>query len=244
MKKRKHMLAVIIVGSMMVLTACEIRQEQAAVTEKKPVEETVTEVPVETKEEPDAVSAQAKTVTPLPSYIDLNQLTDCTLAVSFEKADFIQEGDEYQLHARVYDYELFDMVDIAALQAGDTLVIDGQEMKVETIERDENGAVVINGDIEEGGTCLWTNDDGVYYEIGMDDYKSYYEVGEITLPLSPDFVFTDSSDLENPDKTYDAQGFKEYLEDDANEYSYFVPNNCKLIIADGRIISMDRVFTP
>lgn len=223
MRKSKMITGMMWIAGAMMLTACGQKEETEPAVEEQ---------------------TQAKTVTPLPSYLNLDNLGDCTIAVSFEKADLTEENAEFTLHVKAYDYELFDMVDIAALQVGDTLVIDGADMKIETLEKLDNGSLEINGGLENGGTWLWTNDDGVYYEIGFDDYKSYQEAGELTLPLAADFVFTDNADLENQGKTYSAEEFKNYLDADTEDTIFFVPGNCTITIVDGEIISMNREYMP
>lgn len=257
MKDVKRFMVTLSVAGLMALTACGSKEAEAEtpVIVDQPADTTTaedteqngsdaTESADAAASETDEVSSEAKTIEPLPAYIDLANLGDCTVAVSFEKGDLTEENGEYTLHAVVYDYERFDMVDIAQMKQGDTLVIDGNSMKVESVEKTDSGAVNVNGDIEEGGVSLWTDDNGGYYEVGMDDYKSYYEVGEITLPLSDDFVLTDNSDLENPDKTCTAEELKKALDDSTDEYSSYYPNNCSLTIVDGKIISMNKEYTP
>lgn len=252
MKNMKKFMLALSVAGLMALTACgnKVEETTTPVIEAQPSEESTTDAQEDaateeaTPETTTEASGEAKTVEPLPSAIDLNNLGDCTVGVSFEKADLTEENGAFQLHVMVQDYEKFDMVDISTLQVGDTLVIDGGQTKVESLERTDTGAVKINGDIEDGGIYLWTDEDGVYYEVGFDDYKSYYEIGDITLPLSEDFVFTDNSDLDNPGQTYTAQEFKNYLDADKDGMLFFYPNNCKITIADGKITAMDKEFTP
>lgn len=251
MRNSKKFLMALSVAGLMALSACGSKEEEAVtpVIEAQPAAEAATDTmqedsataPEETTQE---VSGEAKTVEPLPSDIDMNNLQDCTVAVSFDKSDLTEENGTYQLHVTVQDYEKFDMVDISTLQVGDTLVIDGNQVKVDTLERTDTGVVKINGEIEDGGICLWTDSDGVYYEMGFDDYKSYYEVGEITLPLAADFVFTDNSDLDNPGQTYTAEEFKSYLDADQEGLLSFYPNNCNLTIIGGEITAMNKEYTP
>ncbi len=61
--------------------------------------------------------------------------------------------------------ELFDLVDVNLMKEGDIIVLQGEEVTVETIEWDENGSVLINGGYgEENGHTLVTDEDTVYYE--------------------------------------------------------------------------------
>ena len=81
------------------------------------------------------------------------------------------------------------MVDIAQLAVGDTIVVDGKDMVV-TSREDENGFVTINGGLEQGGVDLTSDDSGVYYAVGLDDAKSYHELGKVTVPVAEGFVLT------------------------------------------------------
>jgi len=253
MRNMKKFMLVLSVAGLMALTACGNEGEETTtpVIEAQPSEESTADTAQEdaateetAQETTTEASAEAKTVEPLPTVIDLNNLGDCTVGVSFEKKDLTEENGAFQLHVMVQDYEKFDMVDISTLQVGDTLVIDGGQTKVESLEQTDTGAVKINGDIDEGGIYLWTDEDGVYYEVGFDDYKSYYEIGDITLPLSENFVFTDNSDLDNPGQTYTAEEFKNYLDADKDEIISFYPNNCKITVTGGEITAMNKEYTP
>ena len=62
------------------------------------------------------------------------------------------------------------MVDMAALNEGDTIVIRGQEVKITSIERNERG-ILINGGLDNGGYDFGTDDTTVWYECGYSDSK-------------------------------------------------------------------------
>ncbi|MCD7765297.1 MAG: hypothetical protein LUH53_02090 [Lachnospiraceae bacterium] len=65
--------------------------------------------------------------------------------------------------------ELFDLVDVNLMKAGDIIVLQGEEVTVETIEWDEDGSILINGGYgEENGHTLVTDEDTVYYEKTAD----------------------------------------------------------------------------
>lgn len=83
-------------------------------------------------------AANGKTVSPLPSGIDLQHLNDCTVAVSFDKGDaFVDSKGVMQLKVKVYAYDAFDTVDINKLQVGDQITICQQNVKVTSLERDK-----------------------------------------------------------------------------------------------------------
>ena len=172
----------------------------------------------------------------------MNALDNCTLAVSFEEGDaYVDDTGAMQLDVTVYTYDLYDMVDIANLKEGDTIVIQGNEVAVETVETLESGLVFINGGMENGGYDLWHNDSGVYFEHGYNDAKSYYALGEATIRVSTEFEFVDSSDLDKGEVTYYPGDF---LTDNAGILYHFVPNNTSIVVEGGQIIQMTRIYTP
>lgn len=187
-------------------------------------------------------ASEGRTVSPLPSGIDMAQLEDCTLAVSFEDGDaFVDDTGVMQLRMTVYDYDTYDMVDIGMLQAGDRIVISQEEVAVTALERSEDGTVILNGGLEQGGYELISGDGGVFYADGFNDAKQYYPLGEAIVPVSADFEFEDSSDSEAGPRTY-------YPGDFLTEYAgiayHFVPTNTTVTIQGGYVVHMQRVYTP
>ena len=186
--------------------------------------------------------AEAKVINPLPETIDVNKLENCTVAVSLEEGDaYVNDEGKMMMDITVYSYELYDMVDIAALEVNDVIVRAGEAVKVEEIERLESGLVRINGGEENGGFDLASDESTVYFEIGMDDAKAYYEVGKASLPVSTEFVFTDKSDLEADEVEYFPGDF--LIADSEIEYD-FNPGNTTVVIEDGVIIAMTKIYRP
>lgn len=181
-------------------------------------------------------------VKPLASTIDINHLSDCTLHVSLEKGDaYVDDTGQMVMELTVYDYELFDMVDVSMLEEGSILVLHGQEVLVETLETTPMGNIIINGGFEKNGYDLTTQENGVYFVIGASDMKDFYEIGKITLPVSADFLFHDAIDLDSPEVTYYPGDF--LLEEDLF-YFFFTPHNTTVVIENGYITQMNRIYTP
>jgi hypothetical protein len=133
------------------------------------------------------------------------------------------------------------MVDIASLNENDVIVRKNEEVKVTELERLESGLVRINGGEEKGGFDLISNDNTVYYETGMSDIKAYYELGEVTLPVSDEFEYVDESDLDSQARTYYPGDF---LSEDAGIEYNFTPNNTTIVIQNGIVIKMNKVYMP
>ncbi|MBR5230201.1 MAG: hypothetical protein IKW01_05015 [Firmicutes bacterium] len=187
----------------------------------------------------DEPAVEGAKIAPLPASIDMNALDNCTLAVSFEEGDaYVDDNGAMQLDVTVYTYDLYDMVDIAALKEGDTIVIRDEEVAVESLETLESGLIFINGGMENGGYDLYTDESGVYFEHGFDDAKSYYPVGEATIRVSADFQFADSYDQEKGEVTYYPGDF---LTDAGIVYD-FTPYNTSIVVEGGQIIQMIRTY--
>ena len=180
-------------------------------------------------------------ISPLPVTIDINNLDNCTVAVALEQGDaYVDDTGAMQMDVTVYTYDLYDMVDIASLKEGDIIVIREQEVKINSLERNEKG-LLINGGLDNDGYEFGTDDTTVWYECGFNDAKSYYELGEVTIRVSADMNFYDSSDLDKGEVMYYPGDF---LTDKAGIVYHFVPGNTSIVIEDGKIIEMYRSYMP
>ena len=184
----------------------------------------------------------AKVINPLPETLDVNALDNCTVAVSLEKGNaYVDDSGKMVMDVTVYSYELYDMVDISTLEENDVIVRQNKEVKITGLERLDSGLVRINGGDEEGGFDLASNDSTIYYESGMNDAKAYYELGKATIPVSVDFRYFDESEPEKEEKSYYPGDF---LTDDAGIEYNFTPNNTSIVIENGYIIRMNKVYIP
>lgn len=230
--------AMLLLGLCLLLAACgspEVPEATHAPTEAPT--EVLTEAPAEAPTEAPTEAPSAKIVSPLPSTIDINALDNCTVAVSMEKSDI--HGST--MTVTVYTYDLYDMVDIALLQGGDTIIIRGQEVVIEALDRTEGGLVLINGGLDMGGYDLWTNENTVYFETGYSDMKHWQSLGEVTMEVAPDFRFTDSSDPEKEPVIYT---FEDLTGADSPIDFAFDPQSTTVTIENGQIVSMERTYTP
>lgn len=215
-------------------------------SQRDPMENNTSKSDLETVEampsvtEAEAVSAPAVTVYPLPDST-MDALDNATFAISLEEGDaYVDDTGIMRMDVKVYTYDLFDMVDIAGLKAGDILDTHSGEITVSSVERNDYGTILINGGLDEGGIDLFTDDGGVYYESGYSDTKSWYEVGEVTLRVSADLEFRDNMDLDKGEQIYYAGSF---LVGEVTDY-HFTPHNTTIRTENGQIVSMERVYTP
>ena len=245
----KKLLAILLALSLLVLCACSAKTSQEA-------QETVTENTAESSDQPeqaetpedaentDASEDEASTaeeaddrIKPLPDSIDAANLTDATVAASFDESAIKETDGKTYLTLQVYDYDRYDMVDISKLAEGSVIVAGGKDMTVSSVEQD-GALVLINGGLTKGGMTLTTQDDGVYYELGVNDAKCYQEKGEVTLPLSASFTLTDGSDPDHPNQTYGAEKLPELVA------AGFTANNTLVTIENGEITAITRTVAP
>lgn len=191
-----------------------------------PVITTATEVPL--------------TIMPLPD-TTMEELNDAILSVSLEEGSaYVDDTGKMQMDLKIFSYDKYDMVDIAGLKVGDTIVQHSGEVKVTSMEQGAAGAILINGGLDAGGFDLVTDEDGIFYEKGYNDHKNWYEAGTATIRVSVDFVFTDNADLDLGEMTFYPGSF---LIGEVTNYD-FTPYNTTIRVEGGQVIEMNRVYIP
>ena len=235
----KKLLVLMLTGCL-IFTACAPKEEAPAENEaaESEQEENTEEVTEDTSTAPEEV----KVINPLPDTIDVEQLESCTVAVSLTEGDaYVDDAGAMQMKVTVFVYDLYDMIDVSMMNPGDAIMINGEELVIETLETSDFGDVLINGGLDNGGYELRTDETGVYYLNDYSDMKYWRELGEVTVPVSDEFVYTDASDLDNgPTEWYPGDFLTEGTGIDYN----FGPANTTIIIEGGRVIAMNRVYTP
>ena len=183
---------------------------------------------------------ETHTITPLPD-TTMENLTDAILSISLDEGDaYVDDQGRMQMDLKIYTYDKCDMVDIANLKVGDTVVRHSGEVKVISKEQNEAGTIYINGGLENGGFDLVTDDCGIFYETGFNDVKDWYEIGEATIRVSADFKGIDNADLEQGEVIIYPGDF---LIGAVTNYD-FTPYNTTIRVEDGQIVEMNRVFIP
>jgi hypothetical protein len=180
-------------------------------------------------------------ISPLPSSLDIDSLEDCTIAASFEPSDVSKNSDgTIVINMMVCDYERYDMVDISKLAVGDTIVSNGDNIAVKSMEQ-SGSDIVINGGEEAGGFTLHTDDDGVYYIYTEEGGAYYYGLGTVTLPLSQDFVFIDKSEPQTAEKQMNADDFLTAMQSYTKS---FYSNTTTVRIEGGSIAEVQKLYRP
>ena len=145
------------------------------------------------------------TVEPVRETLNMTHFDNCTFAAGFKPQQIHQDESNVIITLTVYDYEHFHKADIDELQAGDTLLIDGKECLITSIDRQESGRIEINGGPAQGGEELRMVEEDSFYGSEMAVGRSYHKLGEVTLQMDENFVLTDDSDPDTPPQVYTAE---------------------------------------
>lgn len=182
----------------------------------------------------------ARTIMPLPD-TTMENLTDAILSVSLEEGNaYVDDTGKMQMDLVIYSYDQYDMVDIAELKVGDTLVRYSGEVEVVSVETQESGQICINGGLEKDGFDLVTDDCGTFYERGFNDAQNWYQVGEATIRVSTEFKGSDRADLDLGEVTIYPGDF---LIGAVTNYD-FTPYNTTVRVEGGQIVELTRRFIP
>ncbi len=188
------------------------------------------------------VESASKTIAPMAGSVDVSNLTDGSYPAAFDSTSAYLDGDgRLVLDVTIYDYEVYDAVEVSQLAVGDTFVAGGVKHTVNTIGESYGGVAINGGFEEEGGFTLVSNDGGTYRLLDYNDDCVYRVLGTVTLPVNGDeFVLTDDSDLENPGKTLLSGDLLSLPEEDDSFNCY----NTTMEVKDGKVLSIHRRFHP
>jgi len=188
--------------------------------------------------------AQSRTVAPVPVEIDVNRLPDGTWPVAFNQGDiFSGTSGVYMNGVHVYTVDRYAPEDVEALAAGDSIVVEGQNIEVKAVEF--GGDVSINGGLDgENGVELRMDEETGYYRVaGYDDLATYTDHGVTTLVIGEDTTYTDVSDpTQNPVIVRGAEIVDAIAK--AGEDVSFDAFNTRVTIENGALVSISHIYTP
>lgn len=182
---------------------------------------------------------EALRVAPMGEPLDVSLLTegDNSFSAGFQGSDiYLNDDGALVIDLTVYGCELYDAVDISLLAPGDTLVVKGQDVPVESVEQGEY--VAVNGGLEQGGIDLVSAGGGTYQVALENDARDLYEAGRVTLPVDQNFLLTDDSDPENPGRTFYPGDLLEMGDE------VFPPLGTTVETVNGRIVAIHRDYIP
>ena len=188
-------------------------------------------------------SPAEKTVVPMNVVVDVNNLPDGIYPVSFDRGDVLGGASGVFMNAvHIFTQDWYDIVDINTLKVGDTIVVEGEEVPVLSVEQTEYG-IAVNEDQDARSFYLSGEEDSNGFAVhGLDDMTTYTEQGVTTLMVDASATFTDAWDIESEPVTVSADGIVEAMQTSENDW--FVPYNTTVRIENGKVVEINRVYVP
>ena len=138
-------------------------------------------------------SPAAMTVVPQSEPLDVNALPDGDYPVAFDPAGVKTGASGMHMDAvHIYTTDVYDSADIRTLRPGDSIIVEGAIVAVETVE-EADGSVHVNGGMASanGYTFSPVSGEGSGYCVWIDDgLATCTERGMTSLVLDPAAVYT------------------------------------------------------
>ena len=185
----------------------------------------------------------------LASKADVN-MPDGTYSAAFKPSKDLKKTETgYTLATEFFNYDSYEAQDILGLKAGDTIQVQGKKIIVQTIKQEKtNGkvdGVYVNGEIEQGGTFFYLENNGYFRTMIFDDYPLYYSIGEAVLPISRDVQIVDHANDSGADGAGVISGYDKLESSLSNDdYVGFTEDNTQVTICGGEIVKIAREWTP
>lgn len=190
-----------------------------------------------------AMAEGGTTIAPMTESIDVNALPDGTYPVSFDRGDVTEDASGIVMNAvHIYTRDWYDPVDVSRMKVGDTIIVEGEEVPVLTLEENGNG-LTVNEEQDARAFYLVTEEDANGYFIqGMNDLSTFTEQGVTALTVDPAATFTDAWDIDSEPVTVAGDDIVKAMKDTVNDY--FAPYNTTVRIEGGRVVEISRAYMP
>ena len=187
-----------------------------------------------------AAANEPKTVAPRACDMDVNSLEDGIYPVAFNRGDVMKGASGIYMNAvHIFTEDMYDIAELEALKAGDSIVVNGETVQVSTIEIELGDVAKINGGALEGGIDLVPVEEGdIWRFCGDDDISAYTDQGVTTLVVDPSATYTDSSDIEADPVKADYEGIVDAMM--ASEDETFDQYNTTVRIESGKVVEIGR----
>ena len=158
-----------------------------------------------------------------------------------------QEDGTYKIHATIEAYDIYDIVDMNTMKEGDTIQVAGQEVKIDSVTKNDSGLISINGGTEEGGydfISLESEDGNGYRTVTMDDYPLYYSMGETDLTISAAVKVSDAlgDDPSAEPTVVEGSDFASYMQEHSADA--WTCGSTSVSIENGQVVEVNRIWVP
>lgn len=158
-----------------------------------------------------------------------------------------QSDGTYKIHATIEEYDTYDLVDINTMKEGDTIQVAGQDVKIDSVTKNDSGLISVNGGTEEGGydfISLESEDGNGYRTITMDDYPLYYSMGETDLTISSSVKVSDAlgDDPSAEPTVVEGSDFASYMQEHSADA--WTCGSTSVSVENGQIVEINRIWVP
>ncbi len=182
-------------------------------------------------------------ITPDPCSIDVENIEDGSFNAYIDQGAISEATGKMMLTAEIFTVETYDIVDINSMAEGDVIYINGRLLPVNSIEKNDNGLININGGIEEDGSALRAIDESnCFVYTGMDMEMSYCRQGIAEFTLSDSVKFIDNSDPAEEKVSTGADAVAA-LQEKLKDYP-MTCYECKITVENGEIVEINRMYRP
>lgn len=192
----------------------------------------ISDFPVTIANAPDRVI-----VYPIEQPMDGDLFENGIFSISMDSESVYFNGEGIQtMELTIHEYERFRESAVDELPPGAVIVLDGYEVTVQSVLRDESGVVHINGGCEHNGYTLTPNNDGTYSQIDAQGNRTFYVLGKVSCAIGESFAYIAST---NPwgNTTLDIDAFVRTLEEDS---LFLSPDRTTAEIRDGTVVAIWR----
>lgn len=186
---------------------------------------------------------EGKFIAPNPCDVDAENIENGIYHAYIDEYGIEEADSDVTIRAEIFTEDSYDIVDINRMAKGDVIYINGQLLPVDSITQTDSGIININGGVEELGSALIAVDESnCFVYAGMDMERSYTRQGIADLTVSDDVKLTDKHDP-SADKEYMGSDAVSALKEMVKEYP-LTCYNCSIMVEDGAIVEITRLYTP
>lgn len=182
-------------------------------------------------------------ITPNPYDVDVENIENGIYHAYIDSYEINETDNGLTINTEIFTEESYDIVDIHNMAEGDVIFINDVLLPVKSIEQTDSGIININGGVENNGSALIADDESnCFVYAGMDMERSYTRHGMADLTVSDDVKLIDKHDP-SEEKEYVGSDAVSTLKKIVEEFP-LNRHNCTILVENGAIVEIDRLFTP
>ena len=185
------------------------------------------------------VEGSGKTIRPMGEAVDPTAPPDGVYHASFAPGDMVDGILAFHLYVQ----DCYDEADIRGLTVGDSIIISGKTIPVESVEQTDSLIAISGGLYKSGGYDLCPFEaEGCWKVVGENDHNTYADQGEAILPFANEIIFRDARWLYQPASEY--IGASDVIDAISESPWRFTELNTVVTIEDGVITKIESWYIP